>query len=248
MFVTTNTSFAVRKVCLSQQNFCRDKHLFVVTKHVFCRDKSMLVATNTRLSRQKKKILMAAPANGTRFLVDGVEDCVCLHQSLWIQSFCRRGCLEPVTYVSLRSYTGARALGFVRLSHTGSMCLTLAVCVSHGHCVSHSYVCLTWVVYVSHGSMCLTAVSHMGSICLTWAVCVSQRCVSHVGSVRLTWAVCVSRGQCMSHVGSGHTVHTFYFLILASAVHSSSCHEQSIRLFTCNLMACVSPGTVGLCG
>ena len=36
-----------------QYNFCRDKHMFVATKHVFCRDKSMLVATKL-LSRQTR--------------------------------------------------------------------------------------------------------------------------------------------------------------------------------------------------
>ena len=35
----------------SRQKFCRDKHVFVTTKHIFCRDKSMLVATKL-LSRQ----------------------------------------------------------------------------------------------------------------------------------------------------------------------------------------------------
>ena len=44
---------------LSRQIFCRNKHVFVETKHVFCRDKSMhvstkhvFVATNIILSRQ----------------------------------------------------------------------------------------------------------------------------------------------------------------------------------------------------
>ena len=69
-----NMSFVATKVCLSGQNFCRDKHIFVATnvlplqayfcpdkhvfvatKHVFCRDKSMLVAT--------KMILVAARAS-----------------------------------------------------------------------------------------------------------------------------------------------------------------------------------------
>ena len=70
---------------------------------------------------------------------------------LWLQSFRRRGCLEPVLYVSLRSCTGERALGFVRLSHTGSMGLTLAVCVSHGHYVSHMGAMRLTAVCVSHG-------------------------------------------------------------------------------------------------
>ena len=32
---------------LLQQNFCFDKHVFVMTKHIFCHNKSMLVATKT---------------------------------------------------------------------------------------------------------------------------------------------------------------------------------------------------------
>ena len=61
--VCRDTTFVATKLCLSRQNFCRDKYLsqqtlfcrdknvFVVTKHVFCRDKSMTVATKL-LSRQ----------------------------------------------------------------------------------------------------------------------------------------------------------------------------------------------------
>ena len=68
------------------------------------------------------------------------------------------------------------------MSHMGSACLTClswAVCVSHGQCVSDvGSVCLTWTVCIS---------------CLPWAVCVSH--MSHVGSVCLTWALCVSHGQ-----------------------------------------------------
>ena len=40
---------------MSFLKFCRDKHVFVVTKHVFCRDEIMLVATNM--------IFVAAAAN-----------------------------------------------------------------------------------------------------------------------------------------------------------------------------------------
>ena len=38
--------------------FCRDKNMFVATKHVFCRDTHMFVAT--------KVILVAAPANDSQ--------------------------------------------------------------------------------------------------------------------------------------------------------------------------------------
>ena len=50
----TNTSFVATKVCLSRQTrVCRDKPVFVATKHVFCRHKSMIVATKV-LSRQTR--------------------------------------------------------------------------------------------------------------------------------------------------------------------------------------------------
>ena len=166
----------------------------------------MLVATNTRLSRQKM-ILVAAPANDTRYLVDGVENSVCLHQSpldpvfpqAWllgssavrVPAFLYWGtCSGVCAPVSHRQY----------VSHIGRMCLTWALCVSYGHYASHSCVCLTWVVCVSWqyvSQQCLTWVvymSHMGSMCLT-EVCVSRgQRASHVGSVCLTWVVCVSRG------------------------------------------------------
>ena len=46
-FVMTNTSFVETKVCLSRQNFCRDKHVchdksFVATR-IFCHDKSFVI-------------------------------------------------------------------------------------------------------------------------------------------------------------------------------------------------------------
>ena len=37
--------FVATKVLLQQTHVCRDKHLFVTTKHMFCHDKSMLVTT-----------------------------------------------------------------------------------------------------------------------------------------------------------------------------------------------------------
>ena len=52
-----NTSFVATKVCLSRQNFCRNKIRFVTAK-VFCRDKRTFVAT--------KMILVAAPANESK--------------------------------------------------------------------------------------------------------------------------------------------------------------------------------------
>ena len=44
-----NTSFVATKVCLPPQNVCRDKIMFVATKHLSCQ---IFVATNTCLSRQ----------------------------------------------------------------------------------------------------------------------------------------------------------------------------------------------------
>jgi len=37
--------FVATKVLTRQTRVCRDKHVFVMTKHVFCRDKSKFVAT-----------------------------------------------------------------------------------------------------------------------------------------------------------------------------------------------------------
>ena len=46
-----NTSFVATKVCLSRQNFCRNKHIFVATKLLsrqkYCHDKLTFVTTNT---------------------------------------------------------------------------------------------------------------------------------------------------------------------------------------------------------
>ena len=39
IFVATNNFFAT-KVLSRQAYFCRDKHVFVATKHIFCRDKN----------------------------------------------------------------------------------------------------------------------------------------------------------------------------------------------------------------
>ena len=59
------------------QKFCRDKHVFVETKHVFCHDKSMLAAIIIMFVMTKdvfcydktfvmtKMMLVAAPANHT---------------------------------------------------------------------------------------------------------------------------------------------------------------------------------------
>ena len=67
-----NRYFVATKVCLSRQNVCRDKHVFVATN--ICGKKKYFVATKLRLSRQKfrrgkhtfvatKMVLVAAPAN-----------------------------------------------------------------------------------------------------------------------------------------------------------------------------------------
>ena len=49
-FVTTNIcsnkhNFVTTKLLSRQAHFCRDKHVFVATKHIFCHNKSMLVTT-----------------------------------------------------------------------------------------------------------------------------------------------------------------------------------------------------------
>ena len=49
IFVTTNTSFVVTKISLSQQNFCHDKHIFVGTKLLL---QQIFVMTNIILSQQ----------------------------------------------------------------------------------------------------------------------------------------------------------------------------------------------------
>ena len=46
IFVMTNTSFVVTKISLSQQNFCHDKHIFVVTKLLL---QQIFVTTNITL-------------------------------------------------------------------------------------------------------------------------------------------------------------------------------------------------------
>ena len=40
IFVATNTSFVVTKICLSRHNVCRDKHVFVLT--TVCHEKNIL--------------------------------------------------------------------------------------------------------------------------------------------------------------------------------------------------------------
>ena len=66
------TCFVAKQVCLSRQNVCCDKYNFVAIKYFcrnilfnVCRDKTTcFVATNTYcVCRDKKKLLMAAPAN-----------------------------------------------------------------------------------------------------------------------------------------------------------------------------------------
>ena len=67
-------------LCLSQQNFCRDRHHFVATKDMVCRDIHTCLSRQTcvyldQTSVATKMILVAAPANVT-FLVlpRGVRD------------------------------------------------------------------------------------------------------------------------------------------------------------------------------
>ena len=84
-----NMSFVTTKVCLSWQIFaatkvlsqaylCRDKQVFVATKHIFCHDKSF-EATKDTFCRDKhvfvatKMILVAAPIND-RFSLFGSRD------------------------------------------------------------------------------------------------------------------------------------------------------------------------------
>ena len=48
-----NKRLVTPKMCLSRQTlFCRDRHLFVMTKDVFCRNRSMLVTTNVLLPQK----------------------------------------------------------------------------------------------------------------------------------------------------------------------------------------------------
>ena len=46
IFVTTNKSFDATKVCLSGQNFCQDKHIFVMTSLLLSRQTRLSVETN----------------------------------------------------------------------------------------------------------------------------------------------------------------------------------------------------------
>ena len=58
----TSTIFVATKVCMSQQNLCRDKYVFVATKVLlrqayFCRDKRRVLSQQTRISRDKSKLV-----------------------------------------------------------------------------------------------------------------------------------------------------------------------------------------------
>ena len=76
-------SFVMTKVCLSWQNFCRDKHMFVMTnicrnksklclsRQTFCHGKHTSVATEDMFCQDKtfvatKLIFVAVPTNGTK--------------------------------------------------------------------------------------------------------------------------------------------------------------------------------------
>ena len=142
MFATTNTSFVVRKVCLSQQNFCRDKTRLLSRQKYVCCDKHVFVAT--------KIILVAAPANDTRYVVDGVEDCVCLHQSSLGPQNLSVGVAAWSQCCTCPSFLVLGA-GLQNVLWGLCACLTWAVCVSHGQYVSHmSSMCLPEMC-VSHG-------------------------------------------------------------------------------------------------
>ena len=65
---------AATSIIFVATNTCRDKCLFVATKHVFCRDKSMLVATKLLLRRTR---------------VCGDKDFVATNIILSRQKFCR---------------------------------------------------------------------------------------------------------------------------------------------------------------
>ena len=58
--------FVATKLLSRQTRVCRDKNVFVATKHVFCCDKSMLGAT--------KMILVAAPANDSLLVITAMSD------------------------------------------------------------------------------------------------------------------------------------------------------------------------------
>ena len=45
----TSNFFVTTKVLSQQTRVCRNKHMFVVTRHTFCHDKSMLAATKLLL-------------------------------------------------------------------------------------------------------------------------------------------------------------------------------------------------------
>ena len=103
--------------CLSRQNLCRDKHVFVTTKHIFCRDESLLVAT---------KLL-------------SLQNYVCCDKYLSWQTFCRDKCsvaphifvatkiilvADPANDSSLLSLGDAHSVWLRDLANTG---------VSRGH-------------------------------------------------------------------------------------------------------------------
>ena len=56
-YVCCDITFVMMDIILSRQAyFCRDKHVFVMTKHVFCPDISMPVAT--KICRNKHNVVV----------------------------------------------------------------------------------------------------------------------------------------------------------------------------------------------
>ena len=75
-----NTSFVATKVCLPQQNFCRDKNMFGAT-NIFCRDKYL--SHETRVYRDKSFVT-------TSILLSRKKTCfVATNTCFARQKFCR---------------------------------------------------------------------------------------------------------------------------------------------------------------
>ena len=70
LVVTKHLSWQTR-VCQDKQNFCHDKHTFVAKKDILCSHKHVFVAINTCLSRQKIYLWQLPPMIG--FVVSLVD-------------------------------------------------------------------------------------------------------------------------------------------------------------------------------
>ena len=79
---------------LLQQNFCFDKHVFVMTKHIFCHNKSMLVATKL-LSWQT--YLCHDKTGCDRYLCRDKHNFVVTKVLLWQAYFCQDKSMLVVT-------------------------------------------------------------------------------------------------------------------------------------------------------